>query len=236
MAMIRACIGMPFHSAAASAKLAASTFHGREWKRMPRLWRQLGFFMRRLLRATLRSRHSPRQIAGGVAVGVFVGFTPTMGCQMITAGLVSTFLRLSRIPAVTFVYITNPVTAAPIYGASYFLGALILRPFGFRPINFARIRNLFMDREGLGFWEDIATRLGELFALSGETFAALWIGCLIAGAVAAAVSYYVTLRFVTGHRLLRAERQARRAQRRLERIRMEQELAKARRPGEDPDA
>ena len=67
---------------------------------MPRLWRQFGFFMRRLLRATLRSRHSPRQIAGGVAVGVFIGFTPTMGCQMITAGLVSTFLRLSRIPAV----------------------------------------------------------------------------------------------------------------------------------------
>ena len=203
---------------------------------MPRLWRQLGFFTRRFLRTILRSHHSPRQIAGGVALGVFLGFTPTMGCQMATAAIVSTFFRLSRIPAVMCVYITNPVTAVPIYGSCYFLGAWILRPFGFRPINFARVRTLFTDRDGLGFWENVTTRLSELFALGGETLAALWLGCLLAGAGAAIVSYYVTLRFVTGHRLIKAERKARRAQRRLERVRMEQELAKARRLGEDGDA
>jgi len=202
---------------------------------MPTLYRRISYVLRRFLRGVLRSNDSSRQIASGVALGMFIAFTPTMGFQLIIAALIATLLKCSRIPAMAMVYITNPFTAIPIYGTSYALGAALLRPFGFKPLRLSAIRNLFVHPEDLGPWEAIYSKLLSLFALGGETFASLWIGCTVMGAAAAVVSYYVALRFVTGHRLIKAERMARRARRRLERIRMEQALERAQSQGERDD-
>ena len=202
---------------------------------MPTLYRRTSYVVRRLLRGVLRSNDSSRQIAAGVALGVFIAFTPTMGFQLIIAALVATLLKVSRLPALVMVYITNPFTALPIYGSSYMLGATILRPFGFRPLSFEKMRTLIVRPEDVGFWETIYTKLLDVFALGGETFASLWLGCTLVGAAVAVLMYYVALRFVTGHRLIKAERMARRAQRRIERIRMEQALQQqARSQGERP--
>lgn len=194
---------------------------GRPMVRLSRLFRH---FLRRRLRRHMRGPATSRQIAGGVALGVFVGFTPTMGLQMVIAGVLATLVKVSRIPAMMAVYITNPFTAAPIYGACYLLGANLLRPFGFRPLRWEVIQQLFVNPEDVGFWEKVYDKLDKLFHLGRETFAALWLGCTLAGIAFAVISYYVTLRFVTGHRLIKAERQARRAARRLERVTTEQEL------------
>ena len=114
------------------------------------------------------------------------------------------------------------------------LGAAILRPIGFEPLKFESIRKLFIQPENMGFWEGVRHNLPKLFRLGGDTFASLWLGCVLAGGVAAIVLYYVTLRFVAGHRLIKAERMARRARRRLEQIRMEQTLEKSQSKREQP--
>ena len=183
--------------------------------------RRTRYYLRRLLRSVLRTNDSPRQIAGGVAVGMMVAFSPTMGLQMFLAALVATVLKCSRLPAVIVVYITNPFTAIPIYLSCYVIGVGILRPFGFT-LDVEQVRRLLVRPEEWGFWELIYQKLADIFALGWNVFAPLWLGCLIVGGIGAAIAYQVSLRFVTGHRLIKAERMARRAQRRLERIRQEQ--------------
>ena len=186
--------------------------------------RRMAYTVRRLLRTVLHGNDSSRQIAAGVGIGVFIAFTPTMGFQMIIAALVTTVLKCSRLPAMVVVYITNPFTAIPIYGSCYALGVALLRPFGFRPLQLERIRSLFVRPEDVGFWETMYTKLQQIFALGGETFLTLWLGCVLVGAAMGVASYYVSLRFVAGHRLIKAERAARRARRRLERVRLAQAL------------
>lgn len=66
-----------------------------------------------------------RSVAGGLALGVFVGFLPILG-QMFVAAALAIMLRVNLPLAVTGVWVTNPVTMAPIYFFSYKVGALIL--------------------------------------------------------------------------------------------------------------
>ena len=190
---------------------------------MTRLYRITTYHIRRMLREMLRSKDSPRQIAGGVAIGVQIGFMPTMGGQMITAALLATLFGCSRIPAMAMVYITNPFTAIPIYGTCYLVGVAILRPFGFQPVGLDRLTALLTAHVEGGPWRMIYVKLAQLFSLGIDTLAPLWLGCILCGAVAAVCFYHLSLRFVTGHRLIKAEKMMRRAQKRLERIRRRQE-------------
>lgn len=187
-----------------------------------RFSRAVRYHLRRIARAVMHANDSPRQIAGGVAIGVLIGFTPLMGGHMILAALVATLFRCSRIPAMGFVYITNPFTAIPIYGSCYLLGVALLTPFGFTPHALERIRAIFVGPEDAGFWKLIYLKLFSLFDLGWNGLAPLWLGCLVVGAAGALAMYHVALRFVTGHRLLKAQRMALRAKRRLERVRIRQ--------------
>ena len=79
----------------------------------------------------LRSPGAPKEIAGGLAVGLFVAFLP--GFQMPMAvglaaliGLVSG-LRLSKVAAAAGVWLTNPVTGGPLYGLAFLIGRPITR-------------------------------------------------------------------------------------------------------------
>jgi len=186
------------------------------------LSRTFRYYFMRAVRIALHPNDSPRQIAGGVAIGTLVGFMPTMGGQMISAALLATLFRCSRIPAMAMVYITNPFTALPIYGACYFIGVGVLKPFGFETLAYERIRTLFVSPHDIGVWEAVNLKLHLLFELGWQGLAPLWLGCLLGGFLAAVIMYHISLRFVTGHRLLKAQRMALRAKRRLERIRQRQ--------------
>lgn len=182
------------------------------------------YYFHRLVRATLRVNDSPRQIAGGVAIGVAVGFSPAMGAQLIIAPLIATLFRCSRIPSFIFTFINNPFTAFPIYYACYGVGVRMMRPFGFTPLAFERVRAMMATPEDAGFWKMIYLKLVNLAGLGWSGIAPLCLGCTVVGVVAGAIMYYVSLRFVTGHRLLKAQRMANRAKRRLERVRARQAL------------
>ncbi len=189
-----------------------------------RAWR---YWSRRLLRVVLQARDSPRQIAGGAAIGTFVGITPTLGLHMILAVLIATAARCSRLPALICVYITNPITALPIWGLCYKVGCWILIPMGFVPLTFKSIRaQLAVVPEGghWNFWHTCYLEMQTTLKLGWRGMAPLALGSLVVGAFAAVAAYWIVLRLVTGHRLLKAQRVALRAQKRIARVRRQQEF------------
>lgn len=64
-------------------------------------------------------------VATATFIGLFVAFIP-LPTQMIIAGLLAIFFRANLPIAVTLVWITNPVTMAPIYYLSYKVGTAVL--------------------------------------------------------------------------------------------------------------
>lgn len=66
-----------------------------------------------------------RSVSAAVAIGVFFAFIPMPG-QMLVAGLLAIWFRVNLPIAVMCVWITNPLTMAPIYFFTYKVGAMIL--------------------------------------------------------------------------------------------------------------
>jgi uncharacterized protein len=63
-----------------------------------------------------------RGLAGGLALGLFIGCTPTMGVQIILTGFAAFFLRVNIPVALLATLISNPVTAPVLYPLQYQLG------------------------------------------------------------------------------------------------------------------
>jgi len=66
-------------------------------------------------------------VAGGLALGLFIAFTPTIPFQMLLASLGALFLSVNLPVAVLACWVTNPLTALPLYLAARRLGAFLLR-------------------------------------------------------------------------------------------------------------
>ena len=70
--------------------------------------------------------HLNRRSASRAAlVGLFFAFVP-IPMQMILAAIFCIFMRANLPLSIAFVWITNPVTAAPIFYATYKIGAYLL--------------------------------------------------------------------------------------------------------------
>ena len=67
---------------------------------------------------------SPHSIAGGMAVGVFLGVMPGLGT--IAAIIVATLLRLNRGSAILGTLLFNTFTQVPVWIAGYAIGSWLL--------------------------------------------------------------------------------------------------------------
>ena len=65
---------------------------------------------------------SPHRIALGVAIGFFCGWTPAIGIQMMMVLVLATLLRANKLVGLPIVWITNPLTAAPVYYFNWLVG------------------------------------------------------------------------------------------------------------------
>lgn len=106
-------------------------------------------------------------IAGGLAIGLFIGFTPTMGAQIILAGAAAYFLKVNIPIALAGSLVTNPLTAAIVYPLEY--------QFGVWLIGVPEPSEL----------EGYTGMLGNFMRYAKP----LWIGSLVTGSVAAALAY-----------------------------------------------
>lgn len=130
-----------------------------------------------------------RGLAGGLALGLFIGFTPTMGVQIILAGVAAYLLRVNVPVAIAASLVTNPFTAAVVYPLEYQLGVwLIGVP------DSAELEGMTLAMRGF-------IRYGQ----------PLWAGSLFIGTIAAVLGYVAgSALWTVTHR----SREARKARRR----------------------
>ncbi|MFN3826161.1 MAG: DUF2062 domain-containing protein [Micavibrio sp.] len=97
------------------------------------LWPSMGwgraasYFRHRLLRQSA----STYKIAGGLATGVAVSFTPLLGTHFIQSALYAHFMRQSKIAALVGTFWGNPWTIPPMFYLDYKIGAGLFSLFGF---------------------------------------------------------------------------------------------------------
>ncbi|MCX7935746.1 MAG: DUF2062 domain-containing protein [Planctomycetota bacterium] len=193
-----------------------------------RSWRRRYLAAIIYFRRLARSQATPYAIAMGVAIGFVVGWLPIIGFQMMVAAPLCLLLRANFLAAVPIIWLTNPFTAIPIYGANYWVGkrlcdaldAIIGRDLVDAPPLWgsegflARLRALEPILAS-GGWREVGTALWELTL---DFMLPLWLGCLVVGLALAVPGYFITYRWVVRLR-------ARWEKKRLERLALQRQIA-----------
>ena len=145
------------------------------------MWRRWGFFRQFKLNVIrlARIQSEPDDIGRGMALGLFIGFTPTFGIQVLLAMLFAFLLRQNKIATFVGVWITNPLTASLIYGLEYQVGRMVL---GLPPISS----------------DQFSSKL--IWTLGMQVGTPLLLGSLILGIPIAIIGYSLTIRFAPGLR------------------------------------
>ena len=156
------------------------------------------FFVYRVLHVD----DTPHRIALGVAAGIFVTWTPTIGLQMLLTLALSILLRANKFVGVPFVWISNPFTFGPIYLPAYLLGGLLLGG-RYAPQAFHDAVAQAAACDG-SWWACVQAWFDALWPI----YPALWVGGVLAGGVCAVIAYVVVYRAVVVFRRFRARRGA----------------------------
>ncbi|MDA0283547.1 MAG: DUF2062 domain-containing protein [Planctomycetota bacterium] len=137
---------------------------------------------RALLRSILMLDDTPHSVALGTAVGMFVGLTPTVGVQMLIvlaiAFLVRPLFQFNKVAAVLTVYVTNPLTAIPVYWFNYQIGTYFV-PSDVKYEDFVAIVQIDQTNNWSERALSLITHLG----------APLLVGCLVVATVSSLLTY-----------------------------------------------
>ena len=123
---------------------------------------------------------TPHRIALGVAVGMFIAWTPTVGVQMGLTVVVCALVGANKVVGLPWVWISNPATMLPIYYWNYRLGRLVL---GGRwpPLRLGKVMKT------PGWWQKFWILLEETVVVGWP----LWLGSVIVAAATAVPTYFV---------------------------------------------
>jgi uncharacterized protein (DUF2062 family) len=159
------------------------------WRRIISLWSS----PRVLLRRVLALDDTPHAVALGAAVGMLFGLTPTVGLQTLEVILFAVVTRrlfyFNRAAALILIYVSNPLTVAPIYYGLYTVGSLFV-PGQATLEQFQQI----LSFEGFtGWWQ-------ALSGLATDVGLPLAIGTLFVAPAGAAVTYPITRMLLSWYR------------------------------------
>ena len=149
----------------------------------------------------IRLQGDPQFLARGVAVGFFIGVTPTIPLHTLLTLLFAFILRGSKLAAILAGWaVSNPLTFFFQYYFSWRLGSWLTGS----DLSWGRI-NAVVARigEGAGFGETLAL-LGKL---GQETIAVMLVGGCALAAPIAAIGYLLALRFFAAVQRRRQKRQ-----------------------------
>ena len=147
-----------------------------------------GDSFRTLLKKAFLSDDSPRQIALGAAIGIFVACSPFIGLQAWIALPIALIVRANRLSTLGFTLLANPFTMPILYTAEGLLGRYILGIT--HPLPSGDFSNL------PGF-----------LALGTEILMAVLVGFVVIGVVSAVITYLVTLNLAVVMKRKRRQRQ-----------------------------
>ena len=148
------------------------------------------FFIYRVLHVD----DTPHRIALGIAVGIFITWTPTFGMQMILTVLISALVGANKFVGVPFVWISNPFTAGLVYGPNYFIGSYLLGG----NYNWSK----FFDATGaaMNFSGGWVARIQSWWTATSEILLPLWLGSVIVAVTLAVLTYFTISYIVTAYR------------------------------------
>lgn len=146
---------------------------------------------------------TPHRIAWGVFWGFLIGATPTMGIQVILYLIIASIVRANRVSGIIPIWLSNPITAIPLYYSEWWLGRFLLTgATSMTDANWDAVAEAIKPRPGSSWWErffelDLWLTLFESFVAMGKE---LWLGSIVAGILAGAIGYWFTYRTVVGFR------------------------------------
>jgi hypothetical protein len=147
--------------------------------------------LRRVLRyhwlKFLRLQEDPRKLAWGMALGVFIGITPTVPFHMVGVLALAALFRVSPVTAFIGIQIGNPLTIPAIYLASYKVGQFLL--YRGKPL-------VFPETFSFEAWMGVLWQGGI----------ALQVGGVILAIPPAIVAYFLTLWIVQRYHRRKMER------------------------------
>ena len=149
------------------------------------LWRIHKYYFYRFIRL----RGNPRALAGGTAIGVFIGLTPTIPFHTILIIGLAFATRSSVIAGIIVSWIVcNPVTSLPIYYSATVLGNM-LTPYSLDLEKLTSVFHQVMQSENTKNSMAIIRDLGY------ESVVILIVGGLALALPLAVVSYYLAFQF-----------------------------------------
>jgi uncharacterized protein len=135
----------------------------------------------------MRLREEPRELALGMALGIFSAMLPIIPLHIALAIGLAILFRASKITAIVGCWVSNPLNWYVFYFLNYQIGAFVLR---FSEDNQGLYAAMRAIRESHGKWELIS----RITSSSGHIFAAFIIGGLIMGTISAVPSYFIFLK------------------------------------------
>ncbi|MBW2648067.1 MAG: DUF2062 domain-containing protein [Deltaproteobacteria bacterium] len=147
---------------------------------------------------------STHRIALGLALGVFVAFTPPLGHHILLVILLCSIFRANKFVGLTFIWLSNPFTYVVLYYPNYLLGRGVLAFFGTAgEVEPARISAMFdeslsFDHVMTSFYtSEFWRELGSFFVKIGFE---MFTGGLIIGSIVAGLAYFMGYRLIDGYR------------------------------------
>jgi uncharacterized protein (DUF2062 family) len=147
---------------------------------------------------------SPQKIALGLAIGLFVAWTPLLGLHILIVIALSMLLRANKFASLVSVWVSNVFTFFIIYYPSYLLGRFVFNIFApDRAMNRQQVSeafnklfspsNVFTGIFTKQYWSDFVS-------LSKTIGPELWLGCFLLGGLVATVSYIICYKVIMSHR------------------------------------
>lgn len=149
---------------------------------------KLGKRLRYLYYRAMRSHGEPRQVAMGMAIGVAVSLTPTLGHLPLAVALAA-LTGQSKLAAAVGVWANNPLTMPFVFGSAYAVGAWLLGYPLQPPGGFVRA-------------------VTHLSSLTSGLLLPLWLGCAVLAVPVGAIAYWLTFQGVVAYRLKARVRRA----------------------------
>lgn len=171
------------------------------------MWRRIKSYV---IEKVLGLNDSPHSIAMGVALGWLVMWTPTVGIQIGIYVILAQLLRVNKSAGIPVVFISNVVTALPLYWFVWQVGARVLGRHGDAATqsSFGDQLGVLLEKSaGLSalFTADFWLELWNLLTNFGTE---LWVGAAVLGVASAIPFYFITLWAVMSYRAMIASEES----------------------------
>ncbi len=160
-------------------------------------------FKKMIVYDIFRTNDTPHRLALGLAIGLFLAMTPTVGFQILLTFFIAPLFGGNGRVGSLMAWISNPLTMLWVYWFNYEVGHRLLELFGDRPdVTMEHIRMILKGYTAEELMEPIPfhERMGHLFDHLSMMSGDLWLGSVVVGTVTAIPMYFVSRRLIEIYR------------------------------------